>query len=78
MVLLFLLLLGTLTTAGKSAVWVAKRVPDGHVCAVANQFIIKNSWDLGSDNVVAVAKRAGLWDESKQGPLHFAKVRRIE
>jgi dipeptidase len=52
---------------GESAVWVCQRVPEGHVSAVANGFVIKEV-DLadaenfmGSDNMYEVAERAGLW-----------------
>ena len=52
---------------GTSAVWVAQRVPEGHVTVVANSFVI-DEIDLkdednfmGSDNVYDVAKRVGLW-----------------
>ncbi|GMI40632.1 hypothetical protein TrCOL_g10016 [Triparma columacea] len=52
---------------GKSACWLAQRVPEGHVTVVANGFVIKE-FDLtdsdnflGSDNLYEVAERAGLW-----------------
>ncbi|KAF0719439.1 Aste57867_1035 [Aphanomyces stellatus] len=53
---------------GASAVWVAQRVPDTHVAAVANQFVIHavNLTDIdnfmGSANMLDVAKRNGFWD----------------
>jgi dipeptidase len=63
---------------GTSAVWVAQRVPDDHVAAVANQFIIrdvdpKSDDFLFSSNLFDVAERNGLWDKSK-GPLDFLKT----
>ncbi len=52
---------------GASAVWAAQRVPDGHITAVANQFVI-TSIDfqdpqnfMYSSNVLQVALRNGLW-----------------
>mmetsp|Transcript_3107 Transcript_3107/g.6608 ORF Transcript_3107/g.6608 Transcript_3107/m.6608 type:complete len:693 (-) Transcript_3107:240-2318(-) len=60
---------------GSSAVWAAQRVPKGHIAVVANQFIIRqvNLSDtenfLGSDNLLEVAERAGLWDSRTQGEL---------
>jgi dipeptidase len=58
---------------GTSAVWVAQRVPHGHMAVVANQFIIREV-DLedkenfmGSSNILEVAERAGLWDSKTQG-----------
>lgn len=57
---------------GASAVWVAQRVPKGHVAVVANQFIIRTvdlsdtENFLGSDNLLEVAERAGLWDSKTQ------------
>ncbi|CAK5046732.1 unnamed protein product [Aphanomyces euteiches] len=53
---------------GASAVWFSQRVPDNHVTAVANQFVIRtvNLTDtdnfLGSTNMHDVAKRNGFWD----------------
>lgn len=59
-----------------SAVWVAQRVPDGHVTVVANQFVIRNV-DPDSDdfmvspNLWDVAQRAELWSP-EDGLLDFA------
>ncbi|RHY32466.1 hypothetical protein DYB32_002532 [Aphanomyces invadans] len=53
---------------GASAVWVAQRVPDTHIVAIGNQFIIHqvNLTDtanfLGSTNLYDVAKRNNFWD----------------
>ncbi|ETV98280.1 hypothetical protein H310_08992 [Aphanomyces invadans] len=53
---------------GASAVWVAQRVPDTHIVAIGNQFIIHqvNLTDtanfLGSKNLYDVAKRNNFWD----------------
>ncbi|OQS00657.1 peptidase [Achlya hypogyna] len=65
---------------GASAVWVAQRVPDGHVTAVANQFTIRhvNLSDstnyLGSANMVDVAIRAKLYDPAVNGTFDFTRV----
>ncbi|OQS00655.1 peptidase [Achlya hypogyna] len=54
--------------SGASAVWVAQRVLDTHLTAIANQFVIHavNLSDpanfLGSANMHDVAKRNGFWD----------------
>ena len=51
---------------GRSAVWCAQRVPDDHIAAVANQYVIReldcadDDSFLCSDSLVAVAERAGL------------------
>ena len=53
--------------SGSSAVWVAQRVPDGHITVIANQFIIRevNLTDtenfMGSSNLYDVAHRQGFW-----------------
>lgn len=58
---------------GASAVWVAVRLGDDQIAAVANQFVIRNV-DIRDPNVLAssnmeeVAVRAGLWDP-KDGTL---------
>ncbi|RHY22445.1 hypothetical protein DYB32_009502 [Aphanomyces invadans] len=66
--------------SGASAVWVAQRVPDGHVAAIGNQFIIRgvNLTDsdqfMGSSNMVDVAIRAKLYDPSTDGAFDFTKA----
>ncbi|CAK4637225.1 hypothetical protein LEN26_014274 [Aphanomyces euteiches] len=51
-----------------SAVWAAQRVPDSHVCAIANGFIIRemnlsdSSNFLASANVHTFAQEMGWWD----------------
>jgi len=61
---------------GASAVWVAQKLPDDHVSACANAFVIRkidpnDKNILFSSNLWDVAKRAGFWDES-MGLLDFA------
>lgn len=64
--------------SGASAIWVARRVPDGHMSVVANSFVIRelNASDtenfLFSDTVYSVAARLGLWDGT--GLLDFTAV----
>jgi dipeptidase len=66
---------------GKSAIWAAQRVPDDHITAVANQFIIRKivSSDshnfLHSDNMYAIAERHGFYDRARDGVhLDFTKT----
>ena len=65
---------------GRSAVWAARRVPDGHVAVVSNAFIIQhiNVSDThnyrASANVYAVAERLGWYNRSSGEPLNFARV----
>ena len=65
---------------GASAVWVAQRVPDGHISVVANQFIIRqvNLSDsdnfIGSSNLETVATRAGLYNATSDGEFDFTKA----
>ncbi|GAB0497468.1 hypothetical protein MMPV_008801 [Pyropia vietnamensis] len=64
--------------SGASAIWVARRVPDGHMSVVANSFVIRelNTSDtenfLISDTVYSVAMRQGLWNGT--GLLDFTAV----
>lgn len=64
---------------GTSAVWAAQQVPDGHVAAVANQFVIRKIDParrgkdlLYSDNIFKVALRTKFWDG--QGVMDFTKT----
>lgn len=65
-----------------SAVWVAQRVPDDHITAVANQFVIgeidlsKPDFFMASNNVLDVAVRNHLWspDTAHTVPFHFTKA----
>ncbi len=69
---------------GASAIWVAQRVPDEHITAVANQFVIGNidfadrQTFLYSDNIVSAAEKNHLWtNTSKSGtanPFNFLQV----
>ena len=65
---------------GRSAVWAARRVPDGHVAVVSNAFIIQhlNLSDTAnyraSANVYAVAERLGWYNRSSSEQLNFARV----
>ncbi|CAK4618132.1 unnamed protein product [Aphanomyces euteiches] len=53
---------------GASAIWVAQRIPDNHITAIGNQFIIHDvnltASDnfLGSANLYDIAKRHNFWD----------------
>ena len=53
---------------GSSAVWVAQRVPDGHVTVVPNIFVVRNiDLDdsdnyLASSNIFDIARKNGWWD----------------
>lgn len=63
---------------GRSSVWCARRVPDGHVAALANQFTISTieSEDtdnyLHSTNMYTVAREQGLWNGHSQ--FKFNKI----
>ena len=59
------------------AVWAAQRVPDDHVCVVANAARI-GELDLGnpdfflaSENVTRVAQERGYWDPASGRPFRF-------
>lgn len=65
---------------GKSAIWAAQRVPDGHITVVANQFIIRkiDSTDkknfLHSENMLPIAVKHGFHDPKRDGKyLDFTK-----
>jgi len=65
---------------GKGAVWVARRVPDGYVCAHANMARIgtfpRNDPDncLYSKNVVSLAVEKGYYDPKSGEPFSFRKA----
>jgi len=64
----------------KGAVWVAKKVPDGHVTSHANQarittFLHQNVTDIFySHDVVSFAVEKGLYDPAKRIPFSFSEV----
>lgn len=66
--------------SGASSVWVAKRVPKGHVAVVANAFTIQHidldDTDnyLASKNIYDVAKRLKLYDSNSNEKFSFAKI----
>ncbi|CAK4080427.1 unnamed protein product [Aphanomyces euteiches] len=65
---------------GASAVWVAQRVPDNDIAAIANQFVIHhiNLTDrdnfMGSANLVDVAVRAKLYSPQPNEAFDFTKA----
>lgn len=64
---------------GSGAVWAAQRVPDDHVSACSNAFVIRNIEPdnpdfLYSSNVFSAASNAGLWSPDSGELLDFAKV----
>lgn len=69
---------------GRSAVWIAQRVPDDHVAAVANQFVIRQidlsdpDNFLGSSNIHDVATRNGFWDPASGQPFDFTLAYAVE
>eukprot|EP00599_Poterioochromonas_sp_BG-1_P008283 CAMPEP_0173138200 /NCGR_PEP_ID=MMETSP1105-20130129/3549_1 /TAXON_ID=2985 /ORGANISM="Ochromonas sp., Strain BG-1" /LENGTH=682 /DNA_ID=CAMNT_0014050751 /DNA_START=31 /DNA_END=2079 /DNA_ORIENTATION=+ len=63
---------------GTGAIWVAQRVPEDHVSAVANSFVIRevipNHPDfIYSSNLWSIAEAHGWW-RHEDGLLHFAKT----
>jgi dipeptidase len=58
------------------SVWVAQRVPDGHIAVNANASTIKEIYladpdhFMASDNIYSVARDAGWWNEEK--PFRFS------
>jgi len=67
--------------AGTGCVWAAKRVPDDHVAAVANSFVIRDCVKgdpdlLHSPNLWSEAEAAGIWSKKSGVPLDFAAVTR--
>ena len=65
---------------GASAVWVAQRVPDDHITAVANAFVIgeiniaDTSNFMASSNIHDVAIRNKLWSPDSNIPFNFLRV----
>jgi len=62
---------------GKGAIWVARRVPDGYVCAHANmarigEFPLDDPENcIYSDNVISFAVEKGYYDPSSGEPFRF-------
>eukprot|EP00927_Polykrikos_kofoidii_P045124 TRINITY_DN38_c0_g1_i4.p1 TRINITY_DN38_c0_g1~~TRINITY_DN38_c0_g1_i4.p1 ORF type:complete len:715 (-),score=78.63 TRINITY_DN38_c0_g1_i4:85-2142(-) len=56
----------------RGALWAARRVPDGHLAVLANNFIIQDVDPTDTDNFMlhpglfALAKEAGLWDGKRK------------
>lgn len=65
-------------TTNVSAIWVAQRVPQGHIAVVANEFIIQNVPDVPgedfiySENLRSEAIAAGFWNGT--GEFNFQQV----
>ncbi|DBA03333.1 TPA: hypothetical protein N0F65_004610 [Lagenidium giganteum] len=65
---------------GKSAIWVAQRVPDNHISAVGNKFVIHdvNLEDpdnfLGSDNLYDIAIKHDLWQPDSDVAFDFTAI----
>ncbi|EGZ04502.1 hypothetical protein PHYSODRAFT_536256 [Phytophthora sojae] len=65
---------------GKSAIWAAQRVPDGHISGVANQFVIREldlsrpSEFLASPNVHDVAIRNNIWKPDQGTQFDFTRA----
>ena len=59
------------------AVWAAQRVPDDHVCVVANSArigeidVAKPDVFMASDNVIEVAEKMRFWDPDSGQPFRF-------
>jgi len=53
--------------------WVARRVPDNAIYAVANQFTIEETFDLSSKNLISFAMNKG-WFNPKEGTFNFREV----
>lgn len=65
---------------GESTLWVARRIPDDHVCPHANRMRIgavdpqdKENFMM-SPNLIQNAIDKGFYDPKKDGPFNFAKV----
>jgi|SRR5665648_21005 len=67
------------TPDGKSAIWVAQRVPDDEVAVVANEFTIREidlddpDYFMASSNIFDIAKAEGWWNPA-EGPFDFTAV----
>jgi len=65
---------------GEGAVWVARRIPDGYICAHANkarigEFPLDDSKNcLYSDNVIEFAIEKGYYDPDSGKPFNFAEA----
>lgn len=65
---------------GSSAIWVAQRVPDDHITAVANAFVIgeidlSDSQNfLGSTNLYTIAQAHHLWSPDSGKKLNFMRT----
>ena len=65
---------------GASAIWVAQRVPDDHITAVANAFVITEidlsdtANFMASSNIHDVAIRNNLWSPNSNIPFNFLRV----
>jgi dipeptidase len=64
----------------ESAVWVAQRVPDDEIAAIANMFVIstidlsKPDYFMASPNVYDAATRSGLWSPDSGEEFSYLKV----
>jgi dipeptidase len=61
----------------KSSLWAAQRVPEGHVAAATNQFVLREI-DLtdgdnfmGSSNLAAVRKAQGVWNKDQSAVVPY-------
>jgi dipeptidase len=67
---------------GKSAVWVAQRVPDDEISVVTNTYNIGEidltnpDFYLASTNIFAVAIKEKLWDPKSGAPFDFSRAYR--
>ena len=72
---------------GTSVIWCAQRVPDGHITAVANTFVIRDVIEmvpynlesiesdfLYSSNMYTIAENMAWWSRTDNVPLNFLKV----
>lgn len=72
---------------GSAAIWCAQRVPDGHITAVANTFVIRDVIEmvpynlentesdfLYSSTMYVIAENMGWWNRASNLPLNFLKV----